>query len=93
MVWITRYVNADQIGACINHQVFFGAVRPMPARPQSWNCRGPVNLCARWGASVVRFLLGANFIIRTGELRSRCFPACNFRYVLVGLRKYPPSTK
>ena len=52
-------------------------------------------------ASVVSFLLGAHFIMenvvnnfnRTGELRSRCFPACNFSYVLVGLRKYPPSTK
>ena len=45
---IARYVNVDQIGACINHQVFSDAVRFVSVLPQSWNCRGLVDLSGRW---------------------------------------------
>ena len=44
MVWITRYANADQIGAYINHQVFCGAVRSVSVGLQYWNGCGPGGL-------------------------------------------------
>ena len=45
--WIARYVNVDQIGVCINHQVFYSTVRSTLAGLQSWNRRGLVDLSVR----------------------------------------------